>query len=305
MRILLLAPRHVLDWDPVTSQIVDSFSRAGHACAAVDADTGGEWDIVIPFDSMLTQYVESRASFKGRPWVLSTVYRGSDIIRCHEKFGPNPMDWGVNALMVSSPHYVTAMPSLSNAIFCWRPEHPDGWVKGEDFEKRKYLFGSVVDKVEDQDFCLAARVARKYYDQYVLFVGSEEEKEALPAEVKEFAVIRTKETGQGYSQFSFYVPTPRVTDCRCGMVPYEYIQAMMNGCWPLLISHPSIKPLEAVLGSYQSLNGFDSMLESAGQLRAAGGRLFNKEDCEKFMSTPEEFVRRVLIAHSRTKKNDA
>lgn len=303
MKILLIVPNVK---DQVIKPICSEFEAAGHEAIVLSERAVGldeqEFDIIVPFESTTEYYIDNRRKFAGRPWVITAIYRGNDLIRCINRFGHNPSEWGVHAVMVSSSHYVSAMPALANAVFCWRPEVKDDPI-GEPFEKRGFLLGSVVDNVYDQDFCLAARVGKRFEDKYVLFVRSQEDVEALPKAVRGHAVIHTETPG--YERFSFYIPTPSVTDYRCGMLPYETIQSVIHGCWPLLISHPVLKPLDAIIGCYPSLSGFDSMLDSAEQLREAGGRLMNREDCDQFTSTPKEFVRRVLIAYSRSNHNDA
>ena len=99
----------------------------------------------------------------------------------------------------------------------------------------------------------------------------------------------------------YYIPAPRLTDYRVGLIPPELIYAMWSGCTPIIVKHQVIERLIGPLVSVQatSLLELDEMLH-----QAADGTLKVAVDSKiaTFVTPVNELASKILSAHKAWKQ---
>jgi hypothetical protein len=267
--------------------------------AAPDSVFGSEWDIILLLNA-LDWYVGHRLRIKGRPWVCAAAWV-FDGIRPVTRF--QMADIGVRQLFVNMPGVLEEFGTAFPARFTWPPLPSRTHVRRSGPLRTAATVGTVVPNIADRDFVLLEEV-RRIAEQlgidsgrFQIHVPYGTDPRQLPGRLGEHVNLITPDgfnEAAAYGSLDWYVPAPRITDYRAGILPYELIRAVAAGCLPLMIEHPVYEPLEAAYPSFRSFDRWKTAVESAFR--------FGKDELtspirEELVPTPAQFIREVLAAH--------
>lgn len=265
MRILLMVPDCSRN-DPLWPALAEAFEQRLSATTAVNYGEpydGDAVDLVLPFDEMLTTWYAMRASIPGRYRVIGCAFRFLDLYEFMRSF-KTVSESGLSALFSNCKSFISQFGQGCPSSFTYRPVVVPVSTSAAS---RKYPFVSVIDKVADQDFSFADRVSRKYGNKYVIFALSGALSD-FPTGIADRVVPVTDSEPEStwYQHGSVYIPTPRITDYRGGIIPIEYFKAARYGCRLMLTKHPLTLEFGNVVSGiplYESMTSLDAALDSS------------------------------------------
>lgn len=252
-------------------------------------ETSGLPDSLLVLNA-LESYMGWRFSIPGRPWVcvasfcyadLYTLYRGS--VRLDET--------GINMVLTNCSYYVERASVAVPAKLCYSPVYPFRLLQDSDNKS----IGTVLPNVVDRDFSLVSWVYEKVKqrgmeDRFVIFQEYNGDSSRLPGDLHKVTKVNNYP--------DIYVPAPRITDYRSGVLPFELIQAWYTGCRTLVAFHPILEPLN--LKMYGSLAEIEQELdkfEAGEDLEPIG------EPDKLFCPSVEDFVEEVMQARERWERD--
>lgn len=244
-------------------------------------------------------YSDQRFFIKGRPWIVCVSTCFDDIVEVTKKGAL--IDSGVNCFFSNCESFVKQASQVMTASFCWRAGTPQTST-GVRFT------GCSIPNIADRDFSLLHRVATsmvKYGADMEMFRIYVPEciKERLPESLEPYRVsVRHPVSFENtMNSFKYYVPAPRLTDYRVGILPPELIYAMSVGCMPILVKHQVLDRYLKDLIDQQadSLSSLDDMVKAA-----VSGTLVVKVDqkISNFLVPVNDLAAKIYSAYGAWKK---
>lgn len=258
------------------------------------------YDAVILMDA-LQFYFRHRLRFQGRPWFCLVAFAGSTPLEFKKV---NLPDSGIHAVLSNCLPLVSQVGSVIPSSFCWQPR---ALVSDVDPSVDRKSIGCVLPNVADRDFCLLDRVVTAYRHvpgavAPAIFL-SDSAKGQVPESLREF-VFRYKHDlqRQCFNGLRYYVPAPRLTDYRSGVVPPDLVQAMAYGIRPLCIYHRVLAPLEPYLQMYRSLDEYDAAVAAAISTGTVPGYEFPLKSLESVMlASANTLAHTIATAYQRSR----
>jgi len=309
MRTALVYSESQLGFDPAVQEFLEALFSNYHfksVSEVIKADDGKgiieACDVIILIDS-LEWYLANKLKIKGRPWVcmLSFCFEPNITLMT------NPInETGIAVVISSCAHFVNQVSHVLPAMFAWRPVPSN--ASPSKFEPE--IIGCVLPNTFDRDFCLldmAAKIKDSLCSEtkFEIF-AREDDKYKLPASLEIYRhTYPPGEEAKAYQSIKFYIPAPRITDYRVGIVPPEIIRACTYGCQPLLIYHPALAPLQACVNPmFTSIKDYKARLNEVFTWKPGEKLNIVSTSIPKEMKpTAESLVNTVALAHQRWKAN--
>jgi hypothetical protein len=252
------------------------------------------------FIDALDWYTTNRLKIVGQPWICVVSFSFASLVSLMQTA---ISDTGINTLFSNSTVFVDRCGPTVPAMFTWKPIHKpvSGLTIGDKI-------GCVLQNIEDRDFCLLDLVYKELKklgkeDRFVIYLDANE-KGRLPDSLQESGRVIpyffAQESDQSYFNLEFYIPAPRITDYRVGMIPPEYIKAMHYGCKPLLLWHPALQPLNGVITPiFSSLKDYREAIREV----ATSSKDIIVKLPENYVLTTDKFSKGIVAAYQRWKTN--
>lgn len=207
----------------------------------------------------------------GRPWVCAISWCFDDLIDMTTP-GMGQVDAGIHNVICNCKQYVTQASAAFSASFALAPVF--------DIPNQKpprYLFGTVLPNIKDRDFSqllLTQRFIEKHYgkdevNKKMLVVVKPGETMRLPEEL-DAAICPLSD--DSYGMMRYFIPVPRITDYRGGVMPPELLQAVHCGAIPLMIRHPAIPDKLKGMRLFSSVKQYEDMIAGASGTNIAPER---------------------------------
>jgi len=255
-----------------------------------------EWE-TLPDMLLLVDAIESYMSWRfavpGRPWICAASFSYADLYTLY-RGGVRLNETGINYVLTNCASYVERSTATMPAKLCYRPMTEKGGRHAG-----LPTVGAVLPNVKDRDFSLLLWVREKLIQRgmqsrFKVFLHADAEGR-LPGKLQ-FETYTDER--RPYGDIDVYVPVPRITDYRSGVIPAEFIQAWHAGCRPLAVFHPNLEPLGIPL--------YGSLLEIEQDL----DKLAEGEDLtpygppsEEFCPSMETFVTEVMQGRERWERD--
>jgi hypothetical protein len=214
----------------------------------------------------ITEYLSNRLNVIGRPWVcaLSSVF--ADLYSLY-RTGLVFAEMNIHHIVSNCQVFVDKFPEFSQ--FSYRPVLPAHspipdprlpWTlanpQAEEGEIK--AFGCWVPNVEDRDWCLVYMAKGIVPGDVGVFVDSAAKR--LPQGLEDSTVGTGKK-----GRWMVYVPAPRITDYRAGVIPYEILEQLSRGTPVLTIDHQILKPVKPYIYAAQNMKEFAEFFNQAVQ----------------------------------------
>jgi hypothetical protein len=294
--------------DSLVEYICNSFTEMGGAsCECVNSDLPevlntldperNKPDIVLVLESM-DAFISHRLRIGGRPWVLAASFTFDDVYTLYS----NTMaitEIGIDAFVSNCAVFLKNMTAMIPSNFCWRPvtKVPSG--------PHGVLIGTVLDNLLDRDFSLVDHAfkvleANDLNSKAVVYCHRRIDRDRLPERLAKYAV--DKFAADSWHSLKYYLPAPRITDLRGGVVPPEILKALAYGCHPLCFGHNALPALGRIFTpQFTCLKSFES-----GLLDAASGNFETHlvaGDSTSWRPSVESFCRMVKQMYRRAQAN--
>lgn len=302
MNILIAYSSKQLGPDAFISELVQQCKKLNEV-VAIDVskeNTGNgdaaEYDIILVIDAT-EWYIKNKLKLKGRPWVCVMSFSFESLIPFLSVVAS---DLGVHAMICNSGAFVAKCSAMLPTMFHWKP------VPQSSLVGTHTTIGSVLPNVMDRDFCLIAYVYGFMHSRgipFKLFMAPGALESRLPQELEGIQIETFTDEIEVYKTLSYYVPAPRITDYRVGVIPPEMIKAMAYGCKPLSMWHPSLGTIKEVVNPL-----FDSFDRFKGVLADIAKNPANREHVivdlpSAFAPKTQDLISTVLSMHQRWKAN--
>lgn len=260
----------------------------------------GMFDAVLLVNGM-KWFMHNRLSVPGRPWICAASFCFEDLRHLIE-LNTSMADTGVNVLFSNCAEFVRHVSAAMSAKFCWMPLAGRGTVSTAGGPMK---VGTVLPNVLDRDLSQALHTCRIFRDlgeerRFVVYTRRDE-KMRLPEELQA-AKKWYSDIAAAFNDLRYFVPAPRISDYRVGIVPSEVVWAAQCGCAPLLIHHPLMEVLEH--------SGF-TMERSMRSYEVTVNMIANNADLpmtkvempEHMRFTADQFADEVQTAYARWRAN--
>lgn len=238
-----------------------------------------DFDVIVLLDA-LKAYFRHRLEFKGRPWVCLYSMCGSTMAQFRMRKADES---GIRAIISNCANAVQQLNNVVPSLFFW-PAVPTSGVRSADAP-----VGCVLPNVEDRDFCLMDAAAKVYGEEFNQQRAKRKLSLFLPAIISS-ALTDTAGLSSNLMTFCemhnfssvydesaawdlrYYIPAPRLTDYRLGVVPPDILRACAYGIKPLLIYHKVLEPLQPYVTMYTSWDAYTAALRelfTTGEVAAA------------------------------------
>jgi hypothetical protein len=212
---------------------------------------------------------------------------------------------GITVVFSNCAHFVSQISHVMPAMFYWRPLPANLVPTNTD-----RMIGCVLPNIVDRDFCLldlAASAMNKAGrgDKFVIYTRDNDDWK-LPDSLEKYRKpYSVGGEAAAYQSIKFYIPAPRITDYRVGIVPPEIIRACAYGCQPLLIYHPALAPLQKIVNPIvTSLKDYKDHIKDICEVKE--GTKFDIVTTsipKEWKVTAVELVNTIAMAHQRWKAN--
>jgi hypothetical protein len=275
--------------------------------SVLNVDTQSKWpdvapDAVLLLDS-LGWFTRNRLSIPGRPWICAASFCFEDLKHLIE-LNSSMSDTGVQVLFSNCAEFVRHVSAAMSAKFCWKPLPPAGHLKRVESPS---ITGTVLSSVLDRDFSQLSYTFKLFeaanrLDRFCIYMPIDESMrlpDHLMASVHRYRVIQ-----DAFAGLDYFVPAPRITDTRVGIIQPELVWAAACGCTPLLIHHPLTESLEANgFLMERSLRSYDVTVNMIVEHGDVPNRRVEMPDSMRF--TVDQFVDNVVVAYERCNANAA
>lgn len=249
-------------------------------------------DILLVLNA-LEYYMANRLSIPGRPWICAASFCYADLYTLY-RGNVRLSDTGINAILTNCAPYVEQASSIVPTKLCYSPVLP---MIFDELKAKPQTIGTFLPNVQDRDFSFLCWIyeklkQREMEDRFVIFKhfypgDADDRMHQLPGNLNYTETFDLELP-------AIYIPAPRITDYRAGVLPVELIQAWYSGCRPLVPFHPNIAPLKLRL--YGSLTEIEHELDKF----AAGEDLDPIGTPDKqFCPSVSDFVKEVMQARER------
>jgi hypothetical protein len=265
------------------------------AAAALQNDYGA----IILIDAV-DWYTLNRLKIVGQPWICVVSFSFASLTSL---IRTAMSDTGINTIFSNSTVFINRCGPTVPVMFSWKPIH-----KPVQSLNPELKIGCVLPNIEDRDFCLLDLVYKELKklgkeDLFAIYLDKNA-KGSLPLDLQNSGRITVYDSAlgadQAYFNLEFYIPAPRITDYRVGMIPPEYIRAMHFGCKPLLLWHPALQPLTGyvtpILSSIKEYK--EAIIEAATSKKDVIVKL-----PENFILSTEKFSKGIVASYQRWKTN--
>lgn len=308
--ILIMASRERVG-DHLGEVICAEFVRGSQtSCTLIDSDSQEDLntldpehnkpDIVIVLESM-DAFISHRLRIGGRPWVLAASFTFDDIYTLYS----NRLaltELGIDAFVSNCAVFLKNMTAVIPSSFCWRPV-PSVMTQSEPHCE---LIGTILDNLLDRDFSLVDHAFKVLEEndlssKAVVYCHPRIERDRLPERLAKYAV---NQHSSDWHSLKYYLPAPRITDLRGGVVPSEILKALAYGCHPLCFAHNALPALGKIFTpQFTCLKSFKSSL-----LDAAFGKFETHHvvsDATSWRPTVADFVTTVKQMYRRASTANA
>jgi hypothetical protein len=246
-------------------------------------------DILLVLNA-LEYYMANRLSIPGRPWICAASFCYADLYTLY-RGNVRLADTGINSILTNCAPYVEQASSVVPAKLCYSPVLPIA------FTNKASTIGTFLPNVQDRDFSFLCWIYEKLKqrgmeDRFVIFKqrypgDAADRMHQLPGNLNSIETFDVQLP-------DIYIPVPRITDYRAGVLPTELIQAWHSGCRPLVPFHPNIAPLKLRLyGSLTEIEHELDKLEAGRDLDPVG------TPDKQFCPSVSDFVEEVMQARER------
>jgi len=257
-------------------------------------------DIVVVLES-LDAYISHRLRIGGRPWVLVASFTFDDVYSLYSNTLSLP-ELGIDAFVSNCQTFLKNMTSMIPSRFCWRPVPtlPLAEERGRDI-------GLVLNNLLDRDFALVDHAAKVLKgagldDKLAVYYHDRVDKDRLPGRVRDYAISYSGDGAQQWSMLKYFLPAPRITDLRGGVVPTEILKALAYGCHPITMVHNALPSLPNIYVPH--LVRLNELEEAV--LEAARGEFTVLPQIDtSWKPTVQDFHDRIIQMHRRSKANAA
>lgn len=314
MRILIAFSGDLLGYDPVITAIMDEFRTVDsfHQLDVVDVCRPVEQlmpvltkdhDMVILMNAT-AWYLKNRLALSGRFKTFLFSFCMEDFLALLQT-QTSPQDLMLHGIFTNGEVFMKNVSAAIPARFQWKP---CATVDLSNRLESELVLGTVLPNVLDRDFsqlvltieALTPETANKFK----IFLAADE-KMRLPGALEPFAVRVPRETlFTCYTLFTHFIPAPRITDYRVGILPAEYMQAIISGCRPMLFHHPLTIGLESIVRPiFRSLVSYEKavldVLEGVDPIKVEHANYGDGN----FLTTPARVVEDLLTIYDRLNAN--
>lgn len=193
-------------------------------------------DLVVVLES-LDAYISHRLRIGGRPWVVIVSFTFDDVYTLFNSTIPST-ETGIDAYISNSQVFLRNMSTLTPSRFFWRP------VPELELGKKGTRIGTVIDNVFDRDFslvdyALTVLEAHGKKDMAAVYVHPRVDVDRLPGRLPKYARVY-EDPSVPWTDLLYYLPAPRITDMRGGVVPPELPKALAYNCNPFSMAHSAL-----------------------------------------------------------------
>ncbi|MBV6342719.1 hypothetical protein [Candidatus Magnetobacterium casense] len=264
-------------------------------CVESDDIPPVDYDMIVLVDA-IEWYFSHRFTLPGRPWVCLLSLHLESVIPILRGVS-SAFDAGINAIFTNSPAFVSHMSAAIPTSFIWQPV--DRRFLSLPGGSRPVKFGTVIPNVIDRDFSQVlmthAFLKSKGYTGVDVYLP-ESETMRLPDEAGNQVKVSDANLFDAFSQVEYYIPAPRITDLRGGIIPTELMQAFASGCIPLVFFHPLLNPLKDMVSPL--FTSLESYKASVGHI-ARGGSVGTVSVQNDMLPSPRQVADRIWVAYKR------
>lgn len=303
--VLLVYSTKNMGYDPVIPALRDRL--VGHEVVIGDMDDRGfkierdptEYDLVITMDASLW-YFRNRLAIRGRFMTCLASFCMGDLYHVLQQ--EDLADLGVGAIFTNSYAFSQQIKPGIPVVYTWKPVVP---VLPDANAEKSFPFGTIIPNIADRDFSLVAVVAKWVKANgkgipFPIFIP-ESERARLPASLEEFRVpVGPSQLFTCWTYIKNFVPAPRITDYRGGIIPIELIQAAVSGVPPVVISHPIVAPLG---GTIEPLYSSMTQLRNALPAGLEGKPMAEIRLKSELLPSAEQFMGQVIMAFLDWRQN--
>lgn len=212
----------------------------------------------------LEPYLANRLKVKGRPWVclISSVF--VDLYSTY-RTGLKAGELNVHAIFSNCGTFVAGAQKQLNMRSSGEDAEIDIRFSYRPVVRRdlmpEYAFACSVPNVEDRDWSLAKIVAdgvcgKAVGPLAVCLPDGTLNRNRVPIDGASF-ILCVDDVDARY-----YVPAPRITDYRVGVIPHEMLSIMASGGIMLAVKHPVLTEVLPFLLGFDSLSALSEFLRS-------------------------------------------
>lgn len=313
MKILLVRTSAQSGYEPLSAQLARELKQIQYmaaevteieAAAGVTDALNYQYDCIILLDS-LKFYLDNRLSVKGRPWVCLASFCFEPMV----SLLTTPInETGVHVVFSNCAPFVAQISHVLPTMYFWKPVLPAAP------EVHGTRVGCVLPNIADRDFCLlqlAADIfeAEKADTNRLVIYTRCNDTFKLPERLRRYeeeyqADLETNALAEYeiFRKIKHFIPAPRITDYRVGIVPAEIIKAAVYNCEPVLVGHPALKPLEKYITPiFDSLKAYKAKLIEIAKETPSSQISVNIP--EGMRPTVGDLARAISLSHQRWKAN--
>lgn len=246
-------------------------------------------------------YADNCLILKGRPWV-GLVALSLDGVLPFLRDQLSLVDSAIRAIFSTSSAFVTQVSAAVPALFTWKPiVVPTAPAEVET------IFGSVLINVLDRDFSqllVTLKVLKEQWNPEALKIFvCDKEKMRIPDQlVENVRFVCADALWSAFKGIKYYVPAPRITDIRSGIIPSDLMQAAASGAQLLLIDHPLLRPISAEVNPmFKSVKSYSNAVADI----AAGSEVVTTSLSDEVKPPPRRLASQIWAALKRYRDENA
>lgn len=247
---------------------LDGFNLAirvgeSYGCPFKTIECGGMGDVLVSSPAVekiilidcITEYLANRLKVIGRPWVCAISSVFADLYALY-RTGLTFGEMNIHYIISNCQVFVDKFPEFSRFSYRIFTSEKLGSLDEDRFDLR--LFGCRVPNVEDRDWCLVYMVKGVVPSDMHVFV--DERHQRLPKTLDDVCEI-----GVGFSSplWRAYIPAPRITDYRAGVIPYEILDQLGMRFPVITIDHQVLRPIAPYIYAARNMKEFSEFLDLA------------------------------------------
>lgn len=299
MKVLLLYSSRNSGPDPVIPELFKALGGDGamfDICENLPIPDG-EFDITIAYNA-LEWYAAHRLILPSRSWNCVLSFCFADLTTLLRLNAVVP-ESGVQLVITNCSEFVRQISAIVPSQFSFKP-----LVSCLPTESQR-TFGCVLPNVEDRDFSQLIWTFNFLEELQKPFTAciclAESEKRRLPAGLQRY-ILRIPDDSlfRAFGSIKYFVPAPRITDYRGGIIPPEIIEAAAAGSVPLIIKHPLLESISSLIPMYESLTLYEEQL----RFLMEEGTVVDKINLpSSFAPAPKDIALMITRAHVRWMAN--
>lgn len=218
----------------------------------------------------------NRAKLTGRPWVCAVSWCFDDLLDVTTP-GMGQVDAGINSVVCNCKQYVLQTSAAFASSFALPPVYDPGFGMLPGYKastmRSSFQFGTVLPNIVDRDFSqliLTRQLVDKHFGPdaaatKIVIMTRANERMRLPAELADLPMGTIDENA--YKKMFYFIPVPRITDYRGGVMPAEILRALQEGTIPLMFNHPVLPHKLRYMRTFSSVKQYSEAIASVNETR--------------------------------------